>query len=110
MACDRIDEVKRQRLLGVTRENEQTRDENAIVLYARIDCSSYALHNMSPCTLQLHNDLSPIHPTAPSQLPQIYMTDTPTCTRDPCPRSQPTALSINIHAPNSPVIYAASPT
>jgi hypothetical protein len=108
MARDRIDEVKRQRLLGVARENEQTRDEDAIVLYAGIDCSSCAPHNMSPCTLQLHNDLSPIHSTAASRLPQISMTDAPTRTRDPRPRSQPTTLSIDVHAPNSPVIYAAA--
>jgi hypothetical protein len=63
---------------------------------------------MSPCTLQLHNDLSPIHSTAASRLPQISMTDAPTRTRDPRPRSQPTTLSIDVHAPNSPVIYAAA--
>jgi hypothetical protein len=71
MACDWIDEVKRQGLLGVAHENEQTWDENTIVLYMGIDCSSCAPDNMSPCTLQLHNDLSPMHPTAASQLLQI---------------------------------------
>src|SRR5882762_9794387 len=62
---------------------------------------------MSPCTLQLHNDLSPMHPTAASQLLQISIMDAPTRTHDPCPCLQPTTLSIDVHVPNSPAIYAA---